>query len=209
MKKLLAPLLLIPGGLILIVGGFAVDLYMKITTGDSNVDALAPYVVAAVLAKLHPVTPAQWAHAVFVARALTAVANAEGSFGGAVGDQDASSAPGGPSISPWQIELVNAKAMGWVDSSTTREEYAAIVTTGPIASLRWALHATEFFEQNVTPYANEDLATALAVWNAGPRGTPESDPNYVAKSESLIQQWAAVAPADTTTTDDSSASEPS
>jgi hypothetical protein len=213
MKKglLLAALLGIPGGLLLAVTlGFA-DLIAKAWTGVGQVDALVPAISAAVLGVYRPLTLSDFAHAIFVSRALAAVANAESSFDGAVGDTDATLAPSGPSISPWQIERANAEAAGWYSppagstagDDADRAAYAALDTTG-IAIFAFAWRAARYFKDNVDSLANEDLTTALRVWNGGPsfnsskagyngETIAQITTDYANKSSSLIADWSTTA----------------
>jgi hypothetical protein len=135
-----------------------------------------------------------------LARGLIIVAGTERSFDGAVGDLDPVAAPGGPSISPWQIERVNAIRYGWYstpdgvtpDSAEDRAAYAAIVTTG-LGLWEWAAHAAEFFLKECWRPAQGDLMTALGIWNGGPNWA--SKPNaerYAEKGLAFAkaQDWA-------------------
>jgi hypothetical protein len=176
----------------------AVDIISKMWTGVSRVDGCAPAAATGVLIVLHPVTPSDFETAIFYARALAAIANAESSFAGAVGDTDASAAPGGPSISPWQIERTNAVKYGWYStpagieagSQADRDAYAALPTTG-IHLWTWARHAAQFFNTDVAPYASSDLTTALRVWNGGPSGASnDATATYAQRSAALISDWA-------------------
>jgi hypothetical protein len=201
MKHLALALLFLPGGLLLVATLAAVDIIAKIWTGIFNLDALAPAVAAGVLGVYKPVTQADWDDAIFAARALQLIANAESSYGGAVGDTDPDLAPGGPSISPWQIERKNAIAMGWytppvgstLGDEADRASYAGLPTRGPFAFL-WAARAASFFRKEVAPYANHDFTTALVVWNGGPSKAtqdPPSNADYAQRSAALIADWSA------------------
>lgn len=171
MKKLL--LILLPGGIVLAVITGLVDLFLSLATGNDDVDALRWPLIYGLIVTLKPIVPADWSDALAQGRALMLVAIAENSIG-KVGDTDPSLAPGGPSISPWQIELVNAVARGYVDPGTSRTDYAAIDTQSFPASYQWAANAVDFFNSNVWIHANGTVSTALAVWNGGPRGPGNS-----------------------------------
>jgi hypothetical protein len=190
----------IPGALLVGMTLAAVDLIAKMWTGISQVDALAPATAAGVLTAFRPVTPGDFTTAIFAARSLAAIANAESSFNGAVGDTDASSAPGGPSISPWQIERVNAIKLGWYSppdgssqgDETDRDTYAAISTTG-ISTFLWAYRAAVFFRDQVLPHVTVgNFDQALEVWNGGPgEATDPDNQDYADKSSALIAEWSA------------------
>jgi hypothetical protein len=199
----------LPSGLLVYAMVIAADLWSKITTGDDTTDSLKAPVLYGVLRALRPVTPAGFAQTTFTARALMAIAFAEQSFGGAVGDSDPTAAPDGPSISPWQIERSNAIAEGFYSvpdgatagDATDRAAYAAITTTGS-AVFTWAYYAARFFTDNVWPIVSSapDLTTALEVWNGGPNEGPSgshpgANANYVTdahgsqSASSIISGW--------------------
>ena len=175
MKRYLAALLILPGGLLIVLTAAALDIVTKIWTGLAELDALVGPVVYGVLGVYRPITPDQWSNAIFAARALIAIANSEQSFDGTPGDTDASQAPGGPSVSPWQIERVNAVRYDWwsppegatAGDDQDRAAYAAQPVQG-IFAYRWAMRAAAFFKGDVESLANGDLTTALRAWNGGP-----------------------------------------
>jgi hypothetical protein len=171
-------LLILPGGIALALAGFSIDLYVSLATGNPDVDALLWPTIWGLLSKNLPFTPAQFDDTLAQGRALQLVLLAENSFGatspwpGPVGDQDPTQAPNGPSISPWQIELSNAVALGYwtapTDGTDARTAYSQIDTLDD--PYTWAANAADFMKTQVWPLANGNVRTALAVWNGGPTG---------------------------------------
>ncbi len=140
-----------------------------------------------VIRAMRPLSPAELARAVDVMRALLVLAATERSFNGGVGDANPHLAPGGPSISPWQIERVNAIKLGFwsppagvaPDSLAAREAYAGVDTQGR-ELYEWAWHAAEFFLKEDMPPAGNDVALAFRVHNGGPRSLgPNPNPDAV------------------------------
>lgn len=179
MKKFL--LLILPGGVLLTAIVGLLDLWNQLATGDDAADSLRWPLIYGLLTVLRPLTPAQWSDALEQGRALMLIAISENSIG-QVGDTDPAKAPGGPSISPWQIERVNADACGYwtapTDGTDVRAAYAAIPTLAPgggigLPTYVWARNAVDFFSTNVWNVA-ADIPSALEIWNGGPRGVSNS-----------------------------------
>jgi hypothetical protein len=164
-------LVLLPGGLVLAALGFSLDLYASLATGNANADALLWPMIYGLLKVNTPMTPAAFADTLNQGRALMLVLLAENSFNptanypGPVGDLGDAR---GPSISPWQILRTSAIAGGYVDASTTSDQYAQIDTLDDLYT--WASNAADWMQKQVWPLANGDIHTALEIWNGGPQG---------------------------------------
>jgi hypothetical protein len=154
-------------GVAMIAGGAAAaDVWFSIATSDSNLDALR---LPLLLAVLTTYAPWQIGRAVNAARGLLAVAHAEDSFNGEVGDTDIqgnATAPYGPSISPWQILRSTAVSIGAIDASESASDYAAEDTTSVLGLVKWARVAAQLWKSNEDQgFSGADL---FKVWNGGP-----------------------------------------
>lgn len=150
--------------------GLALDLYVSLATGNDDADALRWPLIYGLLKQNVPMTPDDFADTMQQGRGLMLVLLCENSmnptapYPGPVGDLGIAK---GPSISPWQILRTNAIACGYVDPSTTSDQYAQIDTLGDIYN--WADHAANFWKTQVWNHT-QDLRLALQTWNGGPNG---------------------------------------
>ena len=195
----LVALAALPGGLVVGVMVEVIDLFSQLATGGAQDDLRLPLIYAT-LRVLKPVTPSQVKSALAFAQTLMVIAQTENSRApnNAVGDTSASAAPGGPSISPWQLERINAEKLGFFSASdgtsgnsadqAARDEYAALAegAANDVGLYTHAYRAAVFFNGNVWPQAGGDLTTALEMWNGGPNGPNNSQAQaYGAKGAQL------------------------